>query len=55
MTGSGAEVGDVVVDLRRALIAFTGSKEIGLRVNERAGKVHERRMRIKRMVAAVGF
>jgi len=55
MTGSGAEVGDVVVDhpLTR-FIAFTGSKEIGLRVNERAAKVHEGQIWIKRVVAEMG-
>ena len=42
MTGSGAEVGDVVVDHPKTrYVAFTGSKEVGLRVNERAAKVHE--------------
>ncbi len=36
MTGSGAEVGDVVVDHPKTrFIAFTGSKEVGLRINER--------------------
>ena len=42
MTGSGAEVGDVVVDHPKTrYVAFTGSKEIGLRINERAAKVNE--------------
>src|SRR5215207_3967237 len=37
MTGSGAEVGDVIVDHPKTrYIAFTGSKEVGLRINERA-------------------
>ncbi|MGB9180847.1 MAG: L-glutamate gamma-semialdehyde dehydrogenase [Pyrinomonadaceae bacterium] len=55
MTGSGAEVGDVIVDhpLTR-YIAFTGSKEIGLRVNERASKVNEGQLWIKRVVAEMG-
>jgi 1-pyrroline-5-carboxylate dehydrogenase len=55
MTGSGAEVGDIVVDhpLTR-FIAFTGSKEIGLRINERAAKVHEGQIWIKRVVAEMG-
>jgi 1-pyrroline-5-carboxylate dehydrogenase len=55
MTGSGAEVGDVVVDhpLTR-FVAFTGSKEIGLRINERAAKVHEGQLWIKRVVAEMG-
>ncbi|PYS68512.1 MAG: L-glutamate gamma-semialdehyde dehydrogenase [Acidobacteria bacterium] len=55
MTGSGAEVGDVVVDHPRTrFIAFTGSKEIGLRVNERAAKVNEGQIWIKRVVAEMG-
>ncbi len=55
MTGSGAEVGDVIVDhpLTR-FIAFTGSKEIGLRINERAAKVHDGQIWIKRVVAEMG-
>jgi 1-pyrroline-5-carboxylate dehydrogenase len=55
MTGSGAEVGDVIVDhpLTR-FIAFTGSKEIGLRINERASKVQEGQIWIKRVVAEMG-
>jgi 1-pyrroline-5-carboxylate dehydrogenase len=55
MTGSGAEVGDIIVDhpLTR-FIAFTGSKEIGLRINERAAKVQEGQVWIKRVVAEMG-
>ncbi|HEX8097824.1 MAG TPA: L-glutamate gamma-semialdehyde dehydrogenase [Pyrinomonadaceae bacterium] len=55
MTGSGGEVGDTVVDhpLTR-YIAFTGSKEIGLRINERAAKVQEGQIWIKRVVAEMG-
>src|SRR5690242_12303346 len=55
MTGSGAEVGDVVVDhpLTR-FIAFTGSKEIGLRIYERAAKVQGGQIWIKRVVAEMG-
>jgi 1-pyrroline-5-carboxylate dehydrogenase len=55
MPGSGAEVGDVIVDhpLTR-YVAFTGSKEIGLRINERAAKVHEGQLWIKRVVAEMG-
>ncbi|HEX8142625.1 MAG TPA: L-glutamate gamma-semialdehyde dehydrogenase [Pyrinomonadaceae bacterium] len=55
MTGSGAEVGDVVVDhpLTR-YVAFTGSKEIGLRINERAAKVQKGQIWIKRVVAEMG-
>ena len=55
MTGSGAEVGDVVVDHPKTrYIAFTGSKEIGLRINERASKVNEGQIWIKRVVAEMG-
>ncbi|MDQ3256878.1 MAG: aldehyde dehydrogenase family protein, partial [Acidobacteriota bacterium] len=55
MTGSGAEVGDTIVDhpLTR-FVAFTGSKEIGLRINERAAKVHKGQLWIKRVVAEMG-
>ncbi len=55
MTGSGAEVGDVIVDHPKTrFIAFTGSREIGLRINERAAKVHEGQIWIKRVVAEMG-
>jgi 1-pyrroline-5-carboxylate dehydrogenase len=55
MTGSGAEVGDVVVDHPKTrYIAFTGSKEVGLRINERAAKVHDGQLWIKRVVAEMG-
>src|SRR3954464_4054554 len=55
MTGSGAEVGDVVVDHPQTrFVAFTGSREIGLRINERAAKVHEGQIWIKRVVAEMG-
>ena len=55
MTGSGAEVGDVVVDHPKTrFIAFTGSREVGLRINERAAKVHEGQVWIKRVVAEMG-
>jgi 1-pyrroline-5-carboxylate dehydrogenase len=55
MTGSGAEVGDVIVDHPKTrFVAFTGSREIGLRINERAAKVHEGQIWIKRVVAEMG-
>jgi 1-pyrroline-5-carboxylate dehydrogenase len=55
MTGSGAEVGDVVVDHPKTrYVAFTGSKEIGLRINERAARVNEGQIWIKRVVAEMG-
>lgn len=55
MTGSGAEVGDVVVDHPKVrFIAFTGSKEVGLRINERAAKTQPGQLWIKRVVAEMG-
>jgi 1-pyrroline-5-carboxylate dehydrogenase len=55
MTGSGAEVGDVVVDHPKTrFVAFTGSKEVGLRINERAAKVYDGQIWIKRVVAEMG-
>jgi 1-pyrroline-5-carboxylate dehydrogenase len=55
LTGSGGEVGDTIVDhsLTR-YIAFTGSKEIGLRINERAAKAQKDQIWIKRVVAEMG-
>ncbi|MGB7924993.1 MAG: L-glutamate gamma-semialdehyde dehydrogenase [Pyrinomonadaceae bacterium] len=54
-TGSGGEVGDTIVDHPRTrYVAFTGSKEIGLRVNERAAKAQPGQLWIKRVVAEMG-
>src|SRR5229473_3942517 len=55
MTGSGAEVGDVIVDHPQTrFVAFTGSKEVGLRINERAAKTQPGQLWIKRVVAEMG-
>src|SRR5438105_1080982 len=55
MTGSGGEVGDVVVDHSvTRYVAFTGSKEVGLRINERAAKTQPGQLWIKRVVAEMG-
>src|SRR6185503_411926 len=55
MTGSGAEVGDVVVDHPKTrYVAFTGSKEVGLRINERAARTQPGQLWIKRVVAEMG-
>lgn len=55
LTGSGAEVGDVVVDHPQTrFIAFTGSMEVGLRINERAAKPQPGQLWIKRVVAEMG-
>ncbi len=55
VTGPGAKVGDVLVDhpLTR-FVAFTGSKEVGLRINERAAKAQPGQRWIKRVVAEMG-
>ncbi|SDZ12848.1 1-pyrroline-5-carboxylate dehydrogenase [Evansella caseinilytica] len=53
--GSGAVVGDYLVDHPKTrFINFTGSKEVGLRIFERAAKVHERQIWLKRVVAEMG-
>jgi 1-pyrroline-5-carboxylate dehydrogenase len=53
--GSGAEVGDTLVDhARTRYVAFTGSKEVGLRIVERAAKHQKGQMWIKRVVAEMG-
>ncbi|MBS1260698.1 MAG: 1-pyrroline-5-carboxylate dehydrogenase 1 [Calditrichaeota bacterium] len=53
--GSGGEVGDTLVDHPKTrMVAFTGSKEIGLRINERAAKVHEDQIWIKRVILEMG-
>ena len=53
--GAGGEVGDTLVDhARTRFVAFTGSKEIGLRIVERAAKHQEGQVWIKRVVAEMG-
>jgi 1-pyrroline-5-carboxylate dehydrogenase len=55
LVGSGAVVGDVLVEhpLTR-FIAFTGSKEVGLRINELAAKPRKGQKWIKRVLAEMG-
>ena len=53
--GSGAEVGDYLVDHPRTrFVSFTGSREIGTRIYERAGKVNEGQIWLKRVIAEMG-
>ncbi|OAS85637.1 L-glutamate gamma-semialdehyde dehydrogenase [Metabacillus litoralis] len=53
--GSGAEVGDYLVDHPRTrFISFTGSREVGVRIYERAAKVHEGQIWLKRVIAEMG-
>ncbi|MBD8037836.1 L-glutamate gamma-semialdehyde dehydrogenase [Solibacillus sp. A46] len=53
--GSGAEVGDYLVDHPKTrFISFTGSRDVGLRINERASKLSPGQMWIKRVIAEMG-
>ncbi|MCQ6558926.1 L-glutamate gamma-semialdehyde dehydrogenase [Paenibacillus mendelii] len=55
LPGPGGEVGDYLVDhpLTR-FISFTGSREVGLRINERAAKANAGQRWIKRVIAEMG-
>ncbi|MBM7662189.1 1-pyrroline-5-carboxylate dehydrogenase [Bacillus mesophilus] len=53
--GSGAEVGDYLVDHpKTSLITFTGSREVGTRIFERAAKVQPGQTHLKRVIAEMG-
>ncbi|WP_226670725.1 L-glutamate gamma-semialdehyde dehydrogenase [Metabacillus litoralis] len=53
--GSGSEVGDYLVDHPRTrFISFTGSRDVGVRIYERAAKVHEGQIWLKRVIAEMG-
>ena len=55
ITGSGGKLGDILVEHPRVrFISFTGSKEVGLRVNELAAKPQPGQIWIKRVVAEMG-
>src|SRR5467141_1144064 len=55
ITGAGATVGDALVQHPKTrYIAFTGSKEVGLRISELAGKTVPGQMWIKRTVLEMG-
>jgi 1-pyrroline-5-carboxylate dehydrogenase len=55
MVGSGAEVGDIIVTHPKTrFISFTGSRDVGLRVNELAAKPQKGQIWIKRVVAEMG-
>jgi 1-pyrroline-5-carboxylate dehydrogenase len=55
ITGSGAAIGDLLVEhhLTR-FISFTGSKEVGLHINELAAKHNPNQIWIKRVAAEMG-
>ncbi|HUF51012.1 MAG TPA: L-glutamate gamma-semialdehyde dehydrogenase [Longimicrobiales bacterium] len=53
--GPGSVIGDVIVDdPRTRFIAFTGSKEIGMRIYERAAKVQPGQIWLKRTILEMG-
>ncbi len=53
--GSGAEVGDYLVDHPKTrFISFTGSRDVGTRIYERASKVNEGQIWLKRVIAEMG-
>ncbi len=55
LTGSGAVIGDVIVQHPKTrYIGFTGSKEVGLRISELAGKAAPGQIWIKRTVLEMG-
>ena len=55
LPGPGAEIGDTLVDHPRTrFINFTGSKEVGLRIAERAAVVHDGQKWVKRAYMEMG-
>ena len=55
LVGSGAVVGDVIVEHPKTrFVAFTGSRDVGLRINELAAKPQKGQVWIKRVVAEMG-
>ena len=53
--GSGSEVGDYLVDHPKTrFVSFTGSREIGCRIYERAAKVQMGQIWLKRVIAEMG-
>jgi 1-pyrroline-5-carboxylate dehydrogenase len=55
LTGSGAQVGDVLVaHPKTRFISFTGSRDVGLHINELAAKPQKGQIWIKRVVAEMG-
>src|SRR5438552_7976551 len=55
LSGSGGEVGDPLIQHPKIrFISFTGSKEVGLHINEEAAKPRKGQVWIKRVVAEMG-
>jgi 1-pyrroline-5-carboxylate dehydrogenase len=55
ITGPGSTVGEALVDHPKTrFISFTGSKEVGIRINERAAIVHPGQIGLKRTLLEMG-
>ena len=55
LPGPGSQIGDSLVDHPKTrMIAFTGSKEVGLRIFERASKVNPGQIWLKRTILEMG-
>jgi len=55
VTGSGGEVGDpLVLHPRVRMVAFTGSREVGVRIYEQAARVQPGQIWLKRAIAEMG-
>ena len=55
LPGDGAEIGDLLVDHPQVrFIAFTGSKDVGVRIYERAAKLQPGQRWLKRVTAEMG-
>jgi 1-pyrroline-5-carboxylate dehydrogenase len=55
LPGAGSEIGDYIVDHPKTrFVSFTGSRDVGLRINERIAKTGEGQIWIKRLVAEMG-
>jgi 1-pyrroline-5-carboxylate dehydrogenase len=55
LTGSGSSIGDVLVEHPKTrFISFTGSRDVGLRINELAARHRPGQIWIKRVIAEMG-
>lgn len=55
VTGSGSVIGDLLVEHPKTrFISFTGSRDVGLRINELAAKPQKGQIWIKRVIAEMG-
>jgi 1-pyrroline-5-carboxylate dehydrogenase len=55
LVGGGSEIGDLLVaHPRTRFVSFTGSREVGLRINELAARPHAGQLWIKRVAAEMG-